>query len=727
MTLKKEDGSTVEVPFAKLSAECQALAKSLAEFGPRTWSDVSKKHHIEATFNGINGEKVALKKADGATTEVPLEKLSPEDRELAKSLQDKRIALDKKLAASAAKSEKDSDPFATGAKTEPLTVQQITHKVENGVVSISTRNSLGASAGLGSGFLIDASGLVATNYHVIKEASSATVRFRSGTEVEVAGYRAIDRKHDLAIVQLKSVPKTAAVLKIAADGPKQGDSITAIGHPGGFEFTVASGIVSAIRKTSEMPDDVKEFLKTRADCKWIQITAPSAPGSSGGPLLNSQGEVVGIVSWIVPRLSIGFAVHAQHLGELKSRVMAKARPLPVPGSFQGPGVSEPSVLAELASFRQDMQSMLSRAASVEDERKSEEILKTENPVPAYVAKFRLLAEKKPKSRQELESLITIVRIADDDSPESKAALKWAFPRILENYADSEQLGSLLLELCRSESPEAQTFIRGAIAKSPDKTVKGFGDFALGVSLLANPRTRGRSESEAIAAMEKAVKECGSLEFGDESFREMVEPLLARIKSYSVGRMAADIVGKDSKGQPLRLSDYRGKVVVLDFWADWCPYCRQMYAQARFDGEIRRPAVYNSGRQLRRVAALAKNRRIQTGAVAVDGRRKGRPHRPPMACGRLSNALFDRPRRHDTTQGPSRRCLERRRRIHAQGNRTGRKVRPDRSQFRLDLSRRGATSRARLEWSRFWRFPMEVGARHIRLRAAGRRDYGTDAR
>ena len=81
---------------------------------------------------------------------------------------------------------------------------------------------------------------MATNYHVIKDASSASVRFRDGTEAEVAGYRSLDTKHDLAILQLTNPPRTMEVLKINVPaGLKQGEAIIAIGHPGGFEFTVS--------------------------------------------------------------------------------------------------------------------------------------------------------------------------------------------------------------------------------------------------------------------------------------------------------------------------------------------------------------------------------------------------------------------------------------------------------------------------------------------------------
>jgi len=554
----------------------EAADDAAATFGPRTWTDATNKYHVEATFVGVHDEKVRLKKNDGTTIDVPLEKLCPEHRSLAKSLQGKKLAMEK------TKGRRDENPFAAGAaRSEPLSVREVAERAEKGIVFISSRNSFGEITGLGSGFVIDPSGLVATNYHVIKQASSAWARFRDGTEVEITGYRVLDKKRDLALLQLKSVPKSIYALKIAlAEEPKQGDAIIAIGHPGGFEFSVSNGIVSAIRKMAEMPEGVQAFLKTDPECKWIQISAPSAPGSSGGPLLNSQGDVVGVVSWLVPQQSIGFAVHAQHLADLKNRVTEKTYPLPVPGSFQGPGVSEPKVLVELTSLRQDLAVMYGRLNSVESSEKRLEIYQTENPIPKYIGKFRGLAEGVPRTRQEFEALVTIARLAHDDSPESRAGLRWAFQRLVENYADSALMGGLMMELCQTQTLETQGFFRSVIAKSPHREVQGAGYFALGLSLLLNPKTRGRNEEEGITALEKAMKGYGSVEFGDMRLSDLVDPILRQVEWLSVGRTAPNISGKDSKNQSFRLSDYRGKVVLLDFWVDWCPYCRQMYPHER---------------------------------------------------------------------------------------------------------------------------------------------------
>jgi hypothetical protein len=157
-------------------------------------------------------------------------------------------------------------------------------KAANGaIVSIITSDKGGHPVAQGTGFLVSTDGRIVTNYHVIKGASSAIVKLPDGAFYDVDGVVAFDKARDLAVI--KAHGQNFRVVTLGnSDRVQVGEEIVAIGSPLSLESTVSSGIVSGIRTIKEEGG------------KFLQITAPISPGSSGGPLFNMAGEVVGITT-----------------------------------------------------------------------------------------------------------------------------------------------------------------------------------------------------------------------------------------------------------------------------------------------------------------------------------------------------------------------------------------------------------------------------------------------
>jgi serine protease Do len=160
--------------------------------------------------------------------------------------------------------------------------------------------------GEGSGFVLDQSGHIVTNYHVAQNASKLEVTFVDGTTVR-ARYIGGDSDADLAVLQ---VDLPAAQLKPVRLGDSDsvfvGQRAIAIGNPFGQEWTMTTGIVSAIGRT--MPSGTSQYSIP----EMIQTDAAINPGNSGGPLLNAQAEVIGVNTMILSRSNssagVGFAV-----------------------------------------------------------------------------------------------------------------------------------------------------------------------------------------------------------------------------------------------------------------------------------------------------------------------------------------------------------------------------------------------------------------------------------
>lgn len=151
---------------------------------------------------------------------------------------------------------------------------------------------------LGSGFILDKDGYIVTNHHVIKDADEIQVKLKNGNEYD-AEIKGADPSTDLALIKIKADEELPTLKLGNSENLKIGQWIVAIGNPFGLEHTVTAGIVSAKgRVIGAGPYD-----------DFIQTDASINPGNSGGPLINMEGEVVGISTAIVAGGNgIGFAI-----------------------------------------------------------------------------------------------------------------------------------------------------------------------------------------------------------------------------------------------------------------------------------------------------------------------------------------------------------------------------------------------------------------------------------
>jgi S1-C subfamily serine protease len=170
--------------------------------------------------------------------------------------------------------------------------------------------------GQGSGFIIDSSGIVLTNAHVVSNADTVNVTLKDGRIFE-GEVRGVDEVSDLAVVRLKGATGKLPIATLGDSSQVQvGDWAIAVGNPLGLDNTVTLGIVSTLHRSSAqvgIPDKRLEFIQTDAAIN---------PGNSGGPLLSDRGEVIGINTAIrAGATGIGFAIPIDKAKELKDRLI----------------------------------------------------------------------------------------------------------------------------------------------------------------------------------------------------------------------------------------------------------------------------------------------------------------------------------------------------------------------------------------------------------------------
>ncbi len=200
-------------------------------------------------------------------------------------------------------------PATTGGT---LTTKDLVNQSKPSIVAIQTVFPDGRKAA-GTGFFITADGRIATNLHVVHGAAQVKVKLLDGSVHDVKTMHATDRERDLAIVGISSAGKRPTLALADSDQVSAGEKVIAIGNPLGIlEYTVSDGLISSVRKVNP-------------SLTILQISAPISQGSSGGPLFNDKGKVIGVATMIATRgQNLNFGVPSNYLRALMSQ--AKSMP-----------------------------------------------------------------------------------------------------------------------------------------------------------------------------------------------------------------------------------------------------------------------------------------------------------------------------------------------------------------------------------------------------------------
>jgi S1-C subfamily serine protease len=231
--------------------------------------------------------------------------------------------------------ERDATPRAVLARGDLAADERSTielfERARDSVVFISTsrqvqdfwtRNVFSVPRGAGSGFIWDDAGHVVTNFHVIQGASEATIRLADGRDYEAA-LVGVSPAHDIAVLRIGVDFKRPPPVPVGTSADlKVGQKVFAIGNPFGLDWTLTTGIVSALDRS--LPSDSGQTIE-----HLIQTDAAINPGSSGGPLLDSAGRLIGINTAIFSTtgesVGIGFAVPVDTVNRVVPELIRQGR------------------------------------------------------------------------------------------------------------------------------------------------------------------------------------------------------------------------------------------------------------------------------------------------------------------------------------------------------------------------------------------------------------------
>jgi len=238
-------------------------------------------------------------------------------------------------------------------QAQELPAEKIYEQSLPSVLTLRIENKAGDRY-VGTAFLALQQGIAVTAWHVIYDAVKVTAKFADGASCEVIGFIDFDETKDIALIRVDS--KERPLMTLATATPMVGSRTYVIGSPKGYEFSIGDGLLSQVQKV----DGFNQY----------QVSCPFSPGNSGGPILNTHGEVMGIAAWTRNGAqNVNFATPATevvHLNPDKPIARWKefhSRKKPLFSSAEGKRRSSPA--NESAQSAQELKKTLQKSAGKE--------------------------------------------------------------------------------------------------------------------------------------------------------------------------------------------------------------------------------------------------------------------------------------------------------------------------------------------------------------------------
>ena len=255
-----------------------------------------------------------------------------------------------------------------------------------------------------------------------------------------------------------------------------------------------------------------------------------------------------------------FLIAAAAMAALCGGAYASPPPAPPDAPEQSEAMKAFAALnADFAKAQKEFFAAYKAAKTDEDKMKAGAL----RPKPEeWSAKFKAVAEKYPADPTAADCWAWIVK--NDRTAATQAA---ALDALLAKHLASESVAHVCHSLEYSQAPNAESFLRAVMEKSKDHEAQGRASYTLARMLSARAENAEQSK-EPEALFERVAEKFTDVKYGTGSLADKAKGDLFEIRSLAVGMAAPEIVGEDENGKAIKLSDFRGKVVLLDFWGFW---------------------------------------------------------------------------------------------------------------------------------------------------------------